>query len=133
MKRDRGNREWLDEYMSLKQVNPEYPFTAPEGYFDSLTGQIMSKIKLGEMKGDMPSAGFSVPENYFDELANNITARINIEQSSDKEAAGFTVPDGYFDELSANIHRALILKRLWIKKPMDLPYRMVILMSYQIK
>jgi len=101
MNRDSENRDWLNEYMSLKQVNPNNPFTVPEGYFDSLTEQILSKIKLEELKksGD----GFIVPEGYFDELARNIQARIAIEEVSDKETTGFTVPEGYFDELTANI------------------------------
>jgi hypothetical protein len=103
MKRDRGNREWLNDYMSLKQVNPENPFTAPEGYFDSLDGQILSKIRLEELKENMPEPGFAVPENYFDELTNKITSRINVEKELDKEAAGFTVPEAYFDELTNNI------------------------------
>src|SRR5581483_6320746 len=103
MKRDRGNREWLKDYMSLKQVNPNNPFTVPEGYFDGLDERILAKIKLAELKKSIPESGFSVPENYFDDLTSNIQARINIEEALDKEATGFTVPEGYFDELANNI------------------------------
>lgn len=103
MNSERGNREWLNDYMSLKQVNPNNPFTVPNGYFDELEQQIVSYIKLDELKNGSPSNGFSVPENYFDELSNNINARIAIEEAADKEATGFTVPKGYFDELSQNI------------------------------
>ena len=105
MNSERGNRKWLDEYMSLKQVNPNNPFTVPDGYFDELEQQIVSYIKLDELKTGSPSNGFAVPENYFDELSNNINARIAIEEAADKEAAGFTVPEGYFDELSQHIQR----------------------------
>jgi hypothetical protein len=101
MNRDRGNREWLNDYMSLKQVNPNNPFTVPEGYFDGLNEMILSKIKLEELKNN--STGFTVPENYFDELSANIQSRINLEEALDKETSPFGVPDGYFDELSANI------------------------------
>ena len=52
MNRDRGNREWLNDYMSLKQVNPNNPFTVPEGYFDSLNEMILSKIRLEELKNN---------------------------------------------------------------------------------
>ena len=89
--------------MSLKQVNPNNPFTVPDGYFDELEQQIVSYIKLDELKTGSPSNGFAVPENYFDELSYNINARIAIEEAADKQTAGFTVPDGYFDELSQQI------------------------------
>jgi len=103
MNSERGNREWLNDYMSLKQVNPNNPFAVPDGYFDELEQQITSYIKLNELKSNSPSNGFAVPENYFDELSDNINARIAIEEATDKEATGFTVPEGYFDELSQNI------------------------------
>lgn len=103
MNSERGNREWLNDYMSLKQVNPNNPFTVPDGYFDELEQQIVSYIKLDELKSGSPSNGFAVPENYFDELSNNINARIAIEEAADKEVTGFTVPGGYFDELSQQI------------------------------
>ena len=69
MNSERGNREWLNDYMSLKQVNPNNPFTVPDGYFDELERQIVSYIKLDELKTGSPSGGFTVPENYFDELS----------------------------------------------------------------
>jgi len=114
MNRDRGNREWLNEYMSLKQVNPNNPFTVPEGYFDSLDEQILSKIKLEEMRNSMPETGFAVPENYFEDLAGNIQSRITVEEALDKEAAGFTVPDGYFDNLEQQIK-----SRLFVEEALD--------------
>lgn len=114
MNRDRGNREWLNEYMSLKQVNPNNPFTVPEGYFDSLDEQILSKIKLEEMRNSIPETGFAVPENYFEDLAGNIQARIAVEEALDKEAAGFAVPDGYFDNLKQQIQ-----SRIFVEEAMD--------------
>ena len=54
--------------MSLKQVNPNNPFTVPDGYFDELEQQIMSYINLDELKTGSASDGFTVPENYFDEF-----------------------------------------------------------------
>jgi hypothetical protein len=114
MNRDRGNREWLNEYMSLKQVNPNNPFTAPEGYFDSLDEQILSKIKLEELKNNIPETGFAIPENYFEDLAGNIQSRIAIEEGLDKEAAGFAVPDGYFDNLEQQIQ-----SRIFVEETLD--------------
>ncbi|MFI5161592.1 MAG: hypothetical protein ACHQHN_09965 [Sphingobacteriales bacterium] len=87
--------------MSLKQVNPNNPFTVPEGYFDSLNEMILSKARLEELKKN--STGFTLPENYFDELTGNIQSRINLEEALDKESAGFTAPSNYFYDLSANI------------------------------
>jgi hypothetical protein len=117
MNRDRGNREWLNEYMSIKQVNPNNPFTVPEGYFDSLDGQILSKIKLEEMKNSIPETGFAVPENYFEYLAANIQSRITVEEALDKEAAGFTVPDGYFDNLEQQIQSRIAVEEALDAQP----------------
>jgi hypothetical protein len=110
MNRDRGNREWLNDYMSLKQVNQNNPFKVPEGYFDSLDERILSNIKLEELKKSLPEAGFTVPENYFEDLAGNIQARIAIKEASDKEATGFTVPDGYFDNLQQQIQSRIFVE-----------------------
>jgi hypothetical protein len=116
MKKDRGNREWLNDYMSIKQVNPNNPFTVPEGYFDSLDERILSKIRLEELKKSMPESGFSVPENYFEDLTTNIQARINIEEALDIEATGFTVPKGYFDELTNNIQSRITIEETLSKE-----------------
>jgi len=96
--------------MSLKQVNPNNPFTVPEGYFDSLEEQILSKIKLEELKKNIPETGFATPENYFEELTGNIQARIAVEEILDKETAGFTVPENYFEELTSNIQARITIE-----------------------
>jgi hypothetical protein len=103
MNSDRGNREWLNDYMSLKQVNPNNPFTVPEGYFDELEQQIMSYVKLDDLKKSAPEQGFTVPENYFEDLSSTTKARIGIEEALDKENAGFAVPENYFEDLSSTI------------------------------
>jgi len=100
MKRDMESRKWLDEYMSLKQVNENNPFTVPPGYFDEMEQNIISAVNLEKLKGDK---GFTVPENYFDKLSDNIQSRINIESFANNEADGHAVPENYFDELSSNI------------------------------
>ncbi len=100
MKSDMENRKWLDEFMSLKQVNENNPFTVPPGYFDELEQNIISAVNLEKLRGDK---GFTVPENYFDELSNNIQSRINIDAFVNNDADGHAVPENYFDELSNNI------------------------------
>ena len=58
---DMDNKDWLNDYMSLKQVNPDCPFTVPVGYFDELHQRTMSRAALDKISenGD----GFAVPEN----------------------------------------------------------------------
>ena len=116
MKSESGNREWLDEFMSLKQVNPNNPFTVPPGYFDESEQQIISAIKLDELKA---GKGFAVPENYFDELSNNIQSRINLEELKAEDE--FTVPQNYFDELSSNIQSRIHLEELRAESDFSVP------------
>jgi len=97
------NRDWLNEYVSLKHVNANNPFTVPDGYFNGLSERIVAGIKLDELKSKTPLDGFTVPENYFEELSSNIQSRINIEKVLNTENAGFTVPENYFEELNAQI------------------------------
>ncbi|HEY4198183.1 MAG TPA: hypothetical protein VGM63_21730 [Mucilaginibacter sp.] len=112
MNSERGNREWLNDYPSLKQVKPNNPFTVPDGYFEESEQQIVSFIKLDALKTDDPAQGFTVPENYFEELSGNITARINIEEALDKETTGLTVPEGYFEGLSKQIQSRIMVEEV---------------------
>jgi hypothetical protein len=110
MNSDSENREWLNKYMSLKQVNPDNPFTVPEGYFNELEQRILSAVKLDELKKSALGQSFTVPENYFEELPGNIQSRINIEEAANKEATGFTVPEGYFDKLQQQIQSRILVE-----------------------
>ena len=106
------NKKWLDEYASLKQVNPNNPFTVPNGYFDGLGQQITSIINLNELTGNIPLDGFTVPENYFEELGNNIQSRIAVENILGVENTGFTVPENYFEELDSNIQSRIFVENI---------------------
>jgi len=103
------NRDWLNDYMSLKQINPANPFTVPAGYFDDLEARIMSRKNLEDIKNNAREGGFTVPENYFDELASNIQSRVTIEAAINGEA-GFTIPENYFDELTSNIQSRIAIE-----------------------
>lgn len=104
MTSDMEKKEWLDDYLSLKQVNPNNPFTVPAGYFDELGERIISGIKLDEIKNTTPLDNcFTVPENYFEELGNNIKSRITVESVLNTEEKTLNVPENYFEELSAKI------------------------------
>ncbi|WPU95884.1 hypothetical protein SNE25_10180 [Mucilaginibacter sabulilitoris] len=108
MKSDMDNREWLDDYESLKRINANNPFTVPSGYFDELAQHITSRIRLEELKRS--SSGFTVPENYFEQLSSNIQSRIRIEEAVNTENTGFTVPENYFDELGSNIQSRITVE-----------------------
>ena len=110
MKSDMENKDWLNEYMSLKQINPANPFTVPAGYFDDLGDRIVAFKKLDELKNNGSSGGFSVPENYFEELAGNIQSRITIESTLDAKGLGFAVPEGYFDNLEQQIQSRIFVE-----------------------
>ncbi len=99
------NKDWLNDYPSLKQINSANPFTVPAGYFDDLGDRIVSRKNLEDIKNNAPEGGFTVPENYFDELTNNIQSRITSEGAA-KEASGFTVPENYFEELTSQYTKA---------------------------
>lgn len=103
------NREWLDDYESLKRVSTGNPFTVPSGYFDELAQHITSRIRLEELKGS--SSGFTVPENYFEQLSSNIQSRIRINEAVNTESTGFTVPENYFNELSSNIQSRITVEQ----------------------
>lgn len=98
---DMDNKDWLNDYMSLKQVNPDCPFTVPVGYFDELHQRTMSRAALDKISenGD----GFAVPENYFNDMRSNLQSRTRIEETLANTAEGFTVPENYFEELQANV------------------------------
>jgi hypothetical protein len=102
MKSDMDNREWLDDYMSLKQVNPNNPFTVPEGYFEELTQRATSRAFIDSVNAHAET-GFTVPENYFNDLESNLQSRVAIEAAMDNTVAGFTVPANYFDEMQASL------------------------------
>lgn len=109
MKNDMENRDWLNEYTILKQVNPKNPFTVPSGYFTDLTERIESLKNLQELH--IEKDGFTVPENYFNDLSGNIQSRITIASASNVENTGFSVPENYFDELSGNIQSRIAIEQ----------------------
>jgi hypothetical protein len=110
MTQDLKNREWLNEYPALKQVDQNNPFIVPVGYFEELGECIKSSIKLDELRTKIRSSGFIIPEHYFEELNSNIQSRINIERFSNAEEAGFTVPENYFEELNSNIQSRIFVE-----------------------
>lgn len=109
MKSDMDNREWLDDYKSLKQVSASNPFLVPAGYFDELAQHITSRIRLEELKSS--SEGFTIPENYFEQLNSNIQSRINIQAALGTEETGFTTPENFFDEQASQIQSRIAIEQ----------------------
>lgn len=103
------NREWLDDYTSLKQVNTNNPFMVPSGYFNELAQHITSRIRLEELK--ISSTGFAVPENYFEQLSSNIQSRVNIESALGTGNTGFTTPPNFFEEQAGNIQSRITIEQ----------------------
>ncbi len=103
------NREWLDDYESLKQVGASNPFLVPSGYFDELAQHITSRIRLEELKSS--SDGFTIPENYFELLNSNIQSRINIEAALGTEETGFTTPENFFEEQQSQIMSRIAIEQ----------------------
>ncbi|MCJ8210176.1 hypothetical protein MUY27_10680 [Mucilaginibacter sp. RS28] len=111
MNSEKENREWLQEYPSLKQVNSNNPFTVPESYFNGLEEQIISGVRLQESVPASAQA-FTVPEHYFNELESNILSRIKVEEAVAQSQAAFSVPENYFEELSDNINARIGIEEL---------------------
>jgi hypothetical protein len=111
MKDEREDMEWINEYQTLKQVNPANPFAVPDNYFSEMEGQVMAQIRLDGFKAEHPDQAFKVPENYFNELEQNIQSRIVIDEvlSNDK---GFTVPADYFNQLEQNIQSRIAIDEI---------------------
>lgn len=95
------SKEWLDDYMSIKQVNTNNPFTVPVGYFDELHQKTMSRAAVDEL--NVNGKGFTVPENYFAEMQANLQSRINVVAALENTSGDFTVPENYFAEMQANL------------------------------
>ncbi|RYY30741.1 MAG: hypothetical protein EOP46_21275 [Sphingobacteriaceae bacterium] len=108
MKNEMDNKNWLDEYTALKQVNPNNPFTVPSGYFSDLTERIVSLKNIAAL--NIERDGFTVPENYFNELSSNIQSRITIQSALNVENTGFKVPENYFNDLSNNIQSRISIE-----------------------
>ena len=119
MNSDMENKDWIDDYMSLKQVNKANPFTVPDGYFDDLADRIASYKNISELKGEAINGGFTVPEGYFGELEGNILSRVNIEAAVNGGDMGFTVPEGYFDNLSEQINSRIFIEET-VGEPVEL-------------
>jgi len=112
MEIDVAHNEWPDDKEVLKQVPKGNPFTVPAGYFETLTQQITSAVKLEDIKQADNGQGFTVPANYFDDLTSNIQSRIAVEELTGDKVNNFTIPQNYFEELGTQIQSRIQLEEL---------------------
>jgi len=63
-------------FEKLKGKNLDSGFTTPEGYFDSLKDQTLSRIRVLKIKEQVKTDGYEVPEGYFQTLGSRIKDQI---------------------------------------------------------
>jgi hypothetical protein len=64
----------------LKEMNLTSGFSTPEGYFDQLKEETLSRISLEQLKEKVGESGFEVPDGYFQALGPKIFSRLSIEE-----------------------------------------------------
>lgn len=112
-------------YNELKELNSPLAdisnrnvFTVPDGYFASLSSDILHSI-YGEHEAatlNIPALDLKIPEGYFKGLADSIMHKIKTEEvgpaladeypgflAAVRYTNVFKVPDGYFDNLAGEI------------------------------
>jgi hypothetical protein len=104
---DRSELEGLAPTLAaMAKVNP---FVVPEGYFEHLSNQLNSQIKIEELAH---SNAFETPAGYFESLSENINSAIFLESLKEENASeGFSVPAGYFEHLSQKINKRTEVKK----------------------
>lgn len=91
-------------------------FHVPEGYFDSISDNVLDNIKASNIPAFEKNSPQHVPEGYFENLSHNILQRIKGESvdeenelhaypaiMADGKQQVFSVPDGYFEHLPETI------------------------------
>ena len=108
-----NSRTILYKNLKVEELREELPlpYVVPEGYFDSISTDIMNKLPKEEfLLADIKTPSFSVPEGYFDNFSDNILTLIK--NNSAEELASiapvfntiskqvpYQVPEGYFENL----------------------------------
>ena len=112
MKTEDENMEWEKDAPLLAGLSKENVFKVPEGYFDSLSQQIINEVKLSELLPEKD--GFAVPSNYFEETKSNIQAAIYLETLKPQlfsENKGFEIPENYFETAQLKIKNKIEVKK----------------------
>ncbi|MVN20950.1 hypothetical protein [Mucilaginibacter arboris] len=83
----------------LSKKLPSAGFIIPDGYFKNMEEQILSVVKLEEIR---PTETYIKSDQFFEEQQSIIAARIKINEYAEN-GSGFTVPDNYFNDLTNRI------------------------------
>ena len=115
------NNELKELNSILVNIPKTNVFTVPNGYFDSVSADIMHGINddLVSNKLIIPGLEADVPAGYFDGLADSIFNKIKLEENEGEQRAialrsavgtgnVFSVPEGYFNELAASIQSKIL-------------------------
>ncbi|MEO5912358.1 MAG: hypothetical protein ABIP95_15835 [Pelobium sp.] len=106
MNKEEEYMDWEKDAPFLASLKKEQPFKIPGHYFEDLTPQIISEVKLESLKQNL----FTTPENYFSDLKSQLFSQIILEEIKEdviKENAGFSVPSNYFNESSSIIQQSV--------------------------
>ena len=63
----------------MKKVNEHSGFNVPEGYFDTFTDRVFSKMEM-EKVNSSENEDFKLPEGYFDTLTDKILLKVETEK-----------------------------------------------------
>jgi hypothetical protein len=106
---------------SLPVNNNPSPFSVPEGYFEGLAAEVLSKVKAQDasaaeelqalsplLAGFPKKLPYSIPDGYFDETAAVLSSFTKEDEESPLlDAIGknmpYTIPRGYFEQLPSQI------------------------------
>lgn len=103
---------------SLAYLRNLNPYAVPDGYFDSLSDEVLTAITLSALSAGNPA--YTVPDGYFDDLAATILTTIKAHESGESEvnrelthiapllttisrANVYGLPDDYFIKFSSNL------------------------------
>ncbi|MGY4386063.1 hypothetical protein ACVWYN_003113 [Pedobacter sp. UYP24] len=96
------NKDWRAEAPTLAGIAVREVFSVPDGYFNELNTQILSRVYLEELKSETSNQGFEVPELYFTGVAESIKTITYLETLKLKDQV-YSVPENYFEESRAAI------------------------------
>lgn len=77
------------------------PFLVKSDYFDNLHAQILSNVRLADLKKDDV---FKTPADYFQQLEEQVLSQATLPR---KDSQTFGVPNNYFENLESNILAAI--------------------------
>jgi hypothetical protein len=153
-----NNRKKIEEELkglesSLPGENPA-PYSVPDGYFENLASQVMSRLNSPNtsaaeeiaslsplLAGISRQVPYAVPQDYFDQNLENLPLVTSEDPRSAilELAEGITpyqVPYNYFEELPANILNAvrpdpavIKMKRSWMRMAVAAVFFGIIMVS----